>query len=252
MSKIIDRNKQQKRGNKMSKQVVKKETNNNISTELAGVLSDFQNMSISAEDIIMPRLLLMQQMSPQVVEAKAKLGEIVDNLSGEVLAPLDGALEVLPLKVEKQWVEYTQVNSTSKKEWVRTTPAGAEFKPFREEHADGSVTTCDLVFTIYFLTKANAEAAQGLPHVVTFKSTSFKTGKWIFTQMIVNARYGKAPWANFIKLSGRKEDGNKGTYAVFAASVGAPVTETANVTAHGVYKTIKVGESMDGNKKENS
>lgn len=56
---------------------------------------------VTSDDIIYPRLLLMQGLSPLVAEGKRRVGEIVDNLTGDLLCGVGDKLEFIPVVMSR-------------------------------------------------------------------------------------------------------------------------------------------------------
>ncbi len=61
---------------------------------------------VRVTDVTMPRLSLQQAMSPDVVEGKYKSGQIVCNITGEVLVDLGEKVEFIVLKHYLQWIKW--------------------------------------------------------------------------------------------------------------------------------------------------
>ncbi len=69
-------------------------------SELAGL----ENMD--ASDLIIPRLVIMQGLSPQVIEGDRSVGEIVNSVTGEVVLGRDEEAHFIPVYHYKEWIQW--------------------------------------------------------------------------------------------------------------------------------------------------
>ena len=76
-----------------SKEVVKKEKN-----ELANPIKmdEWGGSPITSQDIILPRILMMQPMSDMVTEGNAAFGEFRESLNGTKLGDFKNPIEIVP------------------------------------------------------------------------------------------------------------------------------------------------------------
>ena len=81
----------------MSKELAKTTT-----TELAPMdLSAWGVEETTTKDLLIPRLMIMQGLSQNVIDGKAKMGDVVDSMANEVIGGKDKPVKFLPFKVEK-------------------------------------------------------------------------------------------------------------------------------------------------------
>lgn len=97
---------------------------NELSLFTYDVEDDFSDMS--AEDLILPRLNLMQGMSPDVTEGKALPATITRSDTGEVIVARDSVRDVLFLTWWKEWVEWNPDRSAKNKILRRSTDPMSE------------------------------------------------------------------------------------------------------------------------------
>lgn len=221
----------------MSKEIAKKE-----STELT-MENDIgfwgQNES-SSNDIVIPKIQLMQGMSQAVTSGKAKLGDLVDSVSGDIIGDVNKPLEVVPFHMEKFFV----VQKFNGKKFLydrieKITPqnenAAYEF--------DENGSKMKRVYTrrFYVLTAGNV-----LPYTIDFASTSSKAGKELATEMFVKNAMMKLPPASSKIAIGVKIDKNDdATYAVKTIKVVGKSTQEEIKNAFNWYKTISKSAVLD-------
>lgn len=221
----------------MSKEVAKKE-----STELS-VENDVgfwgQNES-SSNDIVIPKIQLMQGMSQGVVAGKNKLGDLVDSVSGELLGTPEKPLEVVPFHLEKFFI----VQKYNGKKWVyeRIEKITAQNENAAYEYED-NFGKYKRVYTRRFYVLAPNSV---LPYTIDFASTSAKAGKELVTEMYVkNAMMKLPPAASKIAIGVKIEKNDDGTYAVKTVkSIGKSTPEEIK-QAFDWYKTVSKSAVLD-------
>jgi len=61
---------------------------------------------VTSNDLIVPRLKLMQALSPEVQEELFKSGDIVNSLTGKMWAKRGDLLHFIPIKHYKEWIQW--------------------------------------------------------------------------------------------------------------------------------------------------
>ncbi|MBK8455633.1 MAG: hypothetical protein IPL34_20345 [Thiofilum sp.] len=200
-------------------------------------------MGITATDIVLPRLLLTQPMSPYLSDGSTgdtvvRTGDIVTNDSYVVVGGVDKPVEVVAFKLWKVWNEYHMVSG--EKEYVTSYPVTAmnARQRYQEIMADGTEVIRDFVMN-YFVVERSKLGFVATPSLVSFKRTSINAGKAIATMLQSSMVFGKAPWSKSIKLSSSIiKDGNR-TYAVLVAKPGTNLTDEEMAAANKMYGIVK-------------
>lgn len=203
----------------MSKEVTKKENKNEVSTEVN--MDEWGGSPISAKDIVLPRILLMQPMSEKVTEGEAAFGDLIESLNGEKIGDLKNPIEIIPFYMTKTFVEYN-ANDPKDKKYVRIVPITPENDdlPYNDDNGtDRDGKPCkierDRCMNFYCLLPKDIENNSAIPHIVTFRRSSAKAGKKLATQMYVKNRdAGLPPPAVMVNLSVAKDSNDKGTFGV--------------------------------------
>jgi len=165
---------------------------------------------IDNEDIIIPKILVMQGMSKRVTEGKAKLGDMVDSLTDAILGDASKPLEFIPFKTFKTWIIF---HNEEYKETVNVTPQNTTWKI--EEIVDGVTIRRDKVFNVYCLLPAEIESGDCLPFVLSFRRTSYYAGRKLTTAFARLKRFKKPAFTKVFSLSSNKQTKDKHTFFTF-------------------------------------
>lgn len=190
----------------MSKAIATKQTVSDLQVQAAHLASD--ENEVVASDVIVPRLLLMQGISPLVTQRKAQIGDIIRSTTGEKVSDPDKLLDLIPLKMENSWTNYAMPPNgqqgqpqfrgqehrgaikNAAGETVGSNEGLEAYKPFPGPNNETWIRKKTL--TLYALLPSDVDAYEGeikravesgeapdltktlLPVVLTFQSTSFK------------------------------------------------------------------------------
>ena len=218
----------------MEQEMTTTETN----TPAAYDLDAFGSGPLATDDIVIPKVLIMQGLSKQVADGKAKLGDLVDSLSGEVIGNIEDApLEFVPFHLEKVWIVSEKKGNRYFFSHIEPVTAINENKKW-EEVVDGKEMKNEKSFNFYAILPSDPS----IPYVIQFKSTSLKAGKELATQMFVkNRAAGKVPPAKVMALAGTKVSNDKGTFAVTKTNIVRDSEAGEIGTCLEWYTTIKGG-----------
>lgn len=201
----------------MSELTVKQEATLLTSTDLAdwGVPT-----TMSSQDMVIPKILPMQGLSQMVVDGIAKMGEFRDSISTELLGSIDKPVEIIPFYLQKHW-DIMEEDGAGNFKWARTVPLvdnpmSPDYNDNWSWEAEENGLKVKRVRRMNFFVLVASQVGQGaMPYVLSFKSTSLKEGKKLFTEMYVrNVRAGLPPATFTFVLGGKKEKNDKGTYVV--------------------------------------
>jgi hypothetical protein len=178
---------------------------------------------VTASDIVIPKLLLMQNTSELVGDEKAKLGDIINSETNEVLGGLDKPVLFIPIKSFKTW----QVMDMSGKqaEFLRSEPVTSKNEKLPwEDMENGKPIRRDMCMNFLGLLAADVEKDEAFPVVVRFKRTSTGAGKQLATTMYKMAVLGRTVYSQVVALSVRKDKFESNTYALFELTKGRVAT----------------------------
>lgn len=223
-------------------------TNAVVEKGSSGFLSNVSEWGVPAPSqraVVIPRLLFMQGMSEVVSEGKAKLGDVIDNLSEEVLGGIDKPLEVIPFKCEELW-RIVHAKGGKLKKTIPYDHTNSDL-PFEATDEDGDLVKNVYTLRYYVLLPKDIAKGGAVPYIVEFKSSaSLKAGKKIYTQMYVkNPAANLPPVTNSFNISTFKTNGPDGQpYAATDAKIGRRISETEYKTAFKWYQTLQSTETQ--------
>ena len=166
---------------------------------------------VRTENIMIPKLLLMQPGSQFVADEKAKAGQIVESLGQTVLCEKGGSLEIIPFKMVETWVRYKMINPTTR-EFYEQVPLTAENATLPWEHqVDGFTVRNFDTLNYYCVIPEQLAAGEFMPLVVSFKSSNLKAGKTLETYRAKLADFGLPLCFKsfFLSTSQQEKDGNR-------------------------------------------
>lgn len=203
---------------------------------------------ISQQDIVIPKILCMQGLSDLVADGKAKMGDFVESLSGDVIGSIDEPIEFVPFHMEKIYIISKREKGASRFEFDRIEKVEGQEYPFEDEVGDIQFKY-EYCLQFYALRPGDTT----LPVVLSFKSTSLKAGKVLATQMYVrNRAAGLVPPAYTMKLSGRKEKNDQGTYIVMDVKQAGKTSEDMVNECLNWFQTIQAGKAKVDTSSEHS
>lgn len=242
--------KQKTKGEPMqtSKEVVEKKAAPIAATDL----KSWGKREINSTSIMIPRILKMEFMSDKVKEGTNKFGEFVDSLSGEIVGTIEKPLGLIPIEVQEKWAIYDLIEKKGKtsrefREIVSVDGSNEKWK-YKEEGLER-----DRIMDVYCLLESDLAALpknwkelglKPLPKIFGFRRTSLRAGKKLYTQMYVtNQSKNLPPPAVIIEVTGKKVDGDNGTYIVLDTKPGRNSTPDEMGLAFTWYQAIKSGET---------
>lgn len=184
------------------------------------MLADWGAPALTARDFTIPRILLIQALSPQVKESKGKIkeGDLLDSLSGEVVGGLDKPLEIIPFYMERVYYVKSKPNPQAKRfEFDRIVPITAqnEEEEFEQVGENNQPEQWYRMQNFYVLLPKEVEAGTSLPYVIGFRSSAGgKAGRALTTTMFMkNAKAGKTPAHMTMELSVKAVTNADGSFA---------------------------------------
>jgi hypothetical protein len=188
----------------------------------------------------------MQGLSQLVADGDAQMGDIVDSLTGEVIAcgrEKDfKTLNFVPLFSFQEWVVYEKL-AADKLQYVEKVPYGPSNATWKW---DTDTHKRVLVMNFYVMLDRDLDDKSALPYLLSFRSTSYKAGKKLATLVKKGALGDRPAPAYTYELSANKEANDKGTYYVFdVKKVGDTDTKAYDPSTKGVcfewFKQLKAG-----------
>lgn len=210
----------------MSKAVAKKE-NTEVSTNV--IDQDAFGSAGGIEDVVIPKIMVMQKMSKLLDNRDdLRVGDFVESLDESKVGSITEPLEFVPFYMEKLWFR-SQKNGNDWEflavEEFNTTNSRRRYY----ETVDGVDYKNELHMKFYCILPSDPS----IPYAITFKGTSQKVGKALYTQMYVKNRMaGLSAAGKVMALSGSKVENDKGSFVVLAA------TPSRNASAEEVQEAL--------------
>ena len=201
--------------NQAKKEVAKTETQ--LPAEMD---SAWGGENLTKEDIIVPKILLMQGLSEMVADGDAKMGEFRNSLEKEVVLGSDKKpVEVIIFGSYKTVQIFIDGEYTKTETW---TPAHTDLAWEEVLEGGGTIkrTTCQNYYCILPSEVADGEA---FPFILTFKGMSFRGGQMIATRIQKMARFKKPSAAKVFAIKAIKTKNEKGTFFIME---GNPVRDS--------------------------
>jgi hypothetical protein len=201
---------------------------------------------ISSEDMIIPKLLVMQGLSDLVADGKATMGEFRSSLDGKKLGDEKSPVEFVVFNTFKDWVisedgEFTQI-----------VPVTAENQGWAyEEVINGHAIKRVKGLNFYVLLTEDIKNNEAFPYVISFRSTSYTAGKKLATHLAKLRMFKQPSAAQVFSLSTIREKNDKGTFMVLDVTPAAKATPEQLASAwqwHEVLKTsksVKIDEELE-------
>lgn len=206
---------------------------------------DWGQTEVSSNDIVIPKVVMMQPLSNPVTEGKAKFGDFISGATGLPIGNIDVGFEFIPFYMSKfHWVSKLKDGKGKEKEFQfdrveECTRQADENKPWDDCDQDGVPIKRTFVRRFYGLIKGLA-----IPVILEAKGTSASFGKKLATQMyVMNAASKLPPCATVIMVNGEKRKNAKGSFAVMDFTPVRPATKEEITDCFHWFKLVKSGDT---------
>lgn len=204
---------------------------------------------VLGQDIVIAKILAMQGLSDLVSEGRAKMGEMRDSLTGGLIAGIEQMFEFLPFHVEKFW-DIEKEDGKGNYKWDRSEPlVETPGAPGYNDNLPWEYVEAGLKMkrkrrmNFYGMLASQVKSGEGVPYILAFKSTSFKEGKKLFTQMYLrNRRANLPPCAYVVAIKGVKRENDQGKFIVPTMELGRRATPEEVQECFNWYQLIKKGD----------
>lgn len=204
--------------------------------------------NLSSKDVVIPKILPMQGLSQMVADGKASMGEFRDSVNGSLVGSIDKPFSIIPFHVEKVWdIKEEQADGSykySRSVAIDENPLSPGYNdnlPWEGEENGLKVQRIRRM-NFYVLLPSEVEANESIPYVLSFKSTSIKEGKKLFTQMYVRNLRAQLPPPGFVvEIGGQRVKNDKGTFIVPTVKPSRKATAAEVSEAFSWFKMVKKG-----------
>jgi len=194
-------------------------TQNNTTSLTAGTVHDGTE-GLTQDDLMIPKLHIVQDMSKYYRDLGCEVGTIVNSLTNESVGT---TVEVIPLSLAQFWGEPPKARNSGARgrrmpitvdnvilQWGEFTDEEGVQRRRRKEHDWLCLLPSD---------------ADGLPVSVTFRDTSFTAAKKLNTFAMLNKKLGKPSYATAYELIAQETTNDQGTFYVFSIGKNRAATD---------------------------
>jgi hypothetical protein len=182
--------------------------------------------NITQEDMRLPRISLIQAMSPSAQDGTHKSGDLVNTLTQEVLA---SPVILIPCFVFKNVIKW-RPRSEGGGIIYRTTTITDEVKRDLAWVGDQKPSATAFINAVCLV-----DGQGDMPLIVSFCNTSYKTGQDLATLTALK----RPAWRYQYELTAKKTTNTKGTFHVFSVKLGKPSTPEQMKAAEELYNQVK-------------
>lgn len=176
-----------------------------------------------SRDMVIPKILIGQGLSPAVAEGKVKMGEIYDSVSGKILGSAEEKnsklVEFIPFKEEVIWVLEQLFQGRFRYRGSEPRTPNTENLELEFEK-DGQKWRRNRALRYHVLLTEDLEQPIPFPRVITCMRTSFPAGKalhnhFVLTKAAMEKGHKVNPADTAFSFGGRKTTNDKGTFYVY-------------------------------------
>lgn len=198
--------------------------------------------NILSDDLRIPKILLMQQMSKFVTDdaVKARAGELRESFEGRLLSDGKKPLQIIPFYTTNSWIVKKEVNGKFEFDKIEPRTATDSKREYEEKGKDGIVRRNFRALNIFCIIKGGNAS---VPYMVTLQSFSFKLAaqKFLNKGNILKTE-GKAYANRVFNLTSQVIENEKGkffAYAIETAQNNGKDMETTPEELTAAYKQYK-------------
>jgi len=213
-----------------AKKAVAKKTETQVSTKTEN--ETWGSEGIDAEDILIPRIMLMQGLSDLVTEGHASIGDFIDSLDKDrTIAKKGETFDVVVFGVEKKIIR------TKNKEFDGMEDFVSGYK-YDEVAANGDVIKRSLLMQFYVLLKEDIENGDAFPYVLSFTKTATKPGKSLATKIAKLTMIGKPSAARYFTIGTELQSNDHGKWFIPTIASGEETEQKVIEQARAWNKTM--------------
>lgn len=206
-------------------------------TKAVSLANTMDDLGISAQDLVIPKLLLMQNTSEMVGDGAAKSCDVVNSQTLQVIGGLTQPIEIVPLKVYKTWRVYSLAGKQP--EFIRQEAVtAANINLPWDDMEDGVPIRRDLCMNYFVLLMSEVTKGEAFPCVVSFKRTSMQAGKQLATHLFKMMKLNKPAYSQSIQLKVSKQKTDTNTYGVFEIGAAKPLAAEHQAIAESWFKEL--------------
>lgn len=207
-------------------------------------LADWGHKPVDVRKIIIARILPQQPQSKYVLAGTAMMGDVMESTNGTKLGSIKAPLEFIPFHHVENWIEFEGNGNAKKfKSIYPITPENDG--QLLEEIVAGKSISRDRTLEYFVLLPSDLAKGIKRPYVLSFRRTSSKAGKKLYTTMFVtNPANNRIPAATVCKLSGEVKTNDKGTFVVLDVTESRDSTTVEMQAAFEWFRTVATAKDL--------
>jgi len=186
------------------------------------------------EDLLIPRIQIMNALSKPVEHGVASPGDMVDSSTLEILAKFGQKLEFVPFYTHKEWIEYEVLGKDQK--FIgrhEVTPLNEGWPT--EEVRQGMPIRRNKALNFFAVLPGRLVS---LPYLMTFQRSGLNAGKLLSTHFQVSAMKKVAPASKVFTLQIVKKSYDRHTWYGPVVEMGRDATQEELATAYNWYQQV--------------
>lgn len=198
----------------------------------------------TAEDIIIPKLLLMHGQSELVLQGDKSVGELIKSTDKSVMAKRGEKINIIPFKMFKTWRISEIVGGQA--EWRGEEPWNAANTDLPWDYTeDGKTMRRDQAYNFYALITSDIGTDKSFPIRIQFLRTSKKAGRVLADHFAQSRMANKPPALMTFDIGSEFINGEEQKYFVFTSAYGAASTAEQIAVAKKWFMEIsKAGDKV--------
>lgn len=196
----------------------------------------------SQDDVLVPRLMLMQDLSDLVKQRRAEVGDIVHSGTGEVLIKKSCLGEIIPIITFREWHIF-DVNSKGQevfRKYGGRVPMTAQNANLPVEAVENGLPIRRKKAISFFV--LFVPLIDELPFLVTFKKANIMVGKQLTTHFKVSQMKKQPPASQVFKFGSTQKVWEQHTFGVNTIEPSRPATPIELAIARKWYETFQTIE----------
>lgn len=202
--------------------------------------------NILDQDVSIPKLLLMQQMSKFVTDdtVKARAGEIRESYEGRLMGTKEKPVQIIPFYTTNTWTMRREVNGKWEFDSIENRTATDAKREYEAVGSDGITRRNYRTLNIFCIVRG---ANLSIPYMISMSSFSFKLAAQKFINKGKELSASKEAYAHRVfNLSSQMVENDKGKWYAFAIESARDEndremrsTQEELAAAYNHYKTLK-------------
>lgn len=191
-------------------------------------------------DLLVPRLILLQGLSPQVTEGDCKPGQIINSITGDIWIDKDEEVEFIPVYHYLEWIQWgdRELREGIKERTLDPESKLAQMAMRGQKYTDSKGVDQWIVTEYHNFVSLLPSRDMKMPVVISCAKTNHKKGR----KLLGLARYrGRFPlYAGMYTICSKSEENQSGQkYYVFDFGNAGWVTQEAYKAVKELYTQLK-------------